>query len=264
MPEARAGIVVLTNLNGTQLTSALMYRAYELLLGESPADWSADMQKVAAEAEKQAKETQSSVEKVRVAGTSPSLGLEKYAGTYLDSLYGDLVVTHNGGTLRVARGPTFQGTLEHWNYDAFRAVWDNRALGKTMVRFEMGSDGKVVSLHADLEGPAEFRAVPPKADTKPAVALSPADLAKLTGAFAHEALPFTVDVQMVGNDLKLTVPGQPAYTLVALTATRFRLTGPPEMPDGFYFTYEVTNGAVTGASLEQPAPRPTLKLKRKG
>jgi len=189
--------------------------------------------------------------------------LEKYVGTYLDSLYGDLVVTLEGGTLRVVRGPSFHGTLEHWNYDSFRAVWDNRALGKTMVRFEVGTDGKTVALHADLEGPVEFRAVPPKADTKPAVVLSAADMAKLTGKFAHETLPIEADVQIVGTELKLTVPGQPAYTLVAVTPTRFRLTGPAEMPEGFYFTYEMTNGVVTGASLEQPAPRPVLKLKKK-
>jgi len=263
MPEANTGLVVLTNMNGTQLTNVLMFRAYELLLGETPTDWSAEMKKFVDEAEKQGKETLANIEKTRVAGTSPTLALEKYAGTYLDSLYGDMVVSYEGGKLRVARGPTFRGTLEHWNYDAFRAVWDNRALGKSMMRFEVGSDGKVVSLHTELEGPVEFRAVPPKADTKAAVTLTAADLSKLTGKFAHESLPIEVEVQIVGNDLKLTVPGQPPYTLVAITATRFRLTGPAEMPDGFYFTYEVTNGMVTGASLEQPAPRPSLKLKKK-
>jgi hypothetical protein len=92
--------------------------------------------------------------------------------------------------------------------------------------------------------------MPPKADSKSAVSLSPSHKAKLTGKFAHEWLPVEVEVQVVGSDLKLTVPGQPTYTLVAVTATRFRLTGPAEMPDGFYFNFELTDGTVTGATLD--------------
>ncbi len=264
MPEEHLGVVVLTNMNGTLLRDALMYRAFDQLLSDAPSDWSGDFKKVIDEVLKQGKETEERLEKARVAGTSPTLALEKYAGRYLDSLYGDVVVSLDGGKLRIARGPTFHGTLEHWNYDAFRVTWDARTLGKTMMRFEVGSDGKVVALHTELEGPVDFRAMPPKADTKPAVALLAADLSKLTGKYAPENLPLTIEVQVVGDALKLTVPGQPAYTLVAITPTRFRMTGPPDMPDGFYFTFELANGAVTGATLEQPAPRPTLKLKRQG
>jgi hypothetical protein len=36
------------------------------------------------------------------------------------------------------------------------------------------------------------------------------------------------------------------------------------MPDGFYFQYEMTAGKVAGATLEQPAPQPALKVRKKG
>jgi hypothetical protein len=65
-------------------------------------------------------------------------------------------------------------------------------------------------------------------------------------------------VQIIGNDLTLTVPGQPAYTLVPVTQSRFRLSLPGSpVSDGFFLEF-----TADGATLEQPAPQPTLKLKR--
>ena len=82
------------------------------------------------------------------------------------------------------------------------------------------------------------------------------------GRYKPEQLPLDVDVQIVGDALKLTVPGQPTYTLVADSPTRFRMTGPPGMPDGFFVEFELSNGKAVGATLIQPAPQPALKLRR--
>jgi len=61
------------------------------------------------------------------------------------------------------------------------------------------------------------------------------------------------------GDLKLTVPGQPVYTLLADSPTRFRMTG-ANVPAGFFLEYEMANGVVKTVKLIQPAPRPTLTL----
>ena len=79
---------------------------------------------------------------------------------------------------------------------------------------------------------------------------------KLTGTFVSEAPALSIDVSYDG-ELKLTVPGQPVYTLLADSPTRFRLTG-TGIPAGFFLEYEVANGVVKTVRLIQPSPRPTL------
>jgi hypothetical protein len=55
------------------------------------------------------------------------------------------------------------------------------------------------------------------------------------------------------------VPGQPAYTMVPETPTRFKLVG-TNIPAGFYLTYTMDGGSVKSVTLEQPSPRPPLTL----
>ena len=76
----------------------------------------------------------------RVTGTKPSLPLARYAGTYADSLYGEVTVRTAGDALRLKIG-TLEGTLDHWQYDTFRITWDNRWQGKDLVTFVIGNDG---------------------------------------------------------------------------------------------------------------------------
>ena len=155
-----------------------------------------------------------------------------------------------------------EGTAEHWHYDSFRATMDSRTapVQKVMLTFVQDALGKPEEVKVEGFSEATFRFTPPKADTRAAVALTREQLEKLTGKFKADVAPIEVEVQLVGNDLKLTVPGQPAYTLVAVTGSRFRLTVPEGMPEGFYFEYAMSGGVVTGATLEQPAPRPALKV----
>jgi hypothetical protein len=48
------------------------------------------------------------------------------------------------------------------------------------------------------------------------------------------------------------------YTLVPLTATRFQVTGPPDMPAGFYLDYKMDGSRVTSVTLVQPDPQPAM------
>jgi hypothetical protein len=81
-----------------------------------------------------------------VAGTSPSLPLEAYVGTYADPLYGTAEVTLVDGTLRLSVGPFFQGRLEHWHFDTFRARWQKSDLGSAELTFQLDGDGEVVAV----------------------------------------------------------------------------------------------------------------------
>jgi CubicO group peptidase (beta-lactamase class C family) len=255
LPEERTGLVVLSNLDGNDLTYALMYRVFDAYLGRPPKDWSGIMLKASEEVRDQAKQAEKTKEAQRITGTSPALPLEKYAGTYTDTLFGDATVRKQGSGLVFQYG-RLVADLEHWQYETFRGAWRDRRLGKTYVTFTLDGSGKVDELKSDL---AEFRRKPEVADTAPAVRLAAAELSRYTGSFASKSLPVTAEVQMVAGQLKLTVPGQPVYTLVALTPTRFRLTG-TEVPPGFFLDYLIAGGKVRRVTLVQPEPQPALTL----
>ncbi len=167
LPEEHLGVVILTNMNGSLLPNALMFKTFDLQLHSPPRDWSAEMKKVFDGALAAAKAAQQKMEAPRVAGTKPSLALEQYAGTYTDSMYGDLKVRVQNGALYATMGPPFEGPLEHWHYDTFRATWKDRMLGKSIISFALNAAGKADLARIDLGGSGvlEFKRAPPQADT---------------------------------------------------------------------------------------------------
>jgi CubicO group peptidase (beta-lactamase class C family) len=260
IPEKNFGVVILTNMNGSGLPYVIMNRTFDAHLRAAPRDWSAEMKKTFDGLVAAGREAQRRTEAQRVQGTKPSLPLADYAGTFVDSMYGETVVAERGGTLRISRGPAFVGDLEHWHFDTFRAVWNNRAQGKTLVAFGLGTDGKVSELRIDLGGaPTTFRKRPPLADTTAGIVLASSELPTYLGRFESKAPPIAISVERVGDDLRLNVPGQPLYTLVPVTRTRFRLTG-PNVPAGFFLDYAMDGRTIKSVTLEQPAPRPSLTL----
>jgi CubicO group peptidase (beta-lactamase class C family) len=256
VPEEKLGVVVLTNANGSPLPTIAMRRAVDAYLAAPPRDWSAEFMKVTLKQRDQAKEAEARRSAQRVAGTRPSLPLENYAGVYADSMYGDARITMENGKLRATFGTMFDGELEHWHFDTFRAKWKARNMGRSMLTFSLGSDGKVRSV--DFEGLGTMNRRPDAPDTARRVVLAAADAGRLTGTFVSLTPALSIEVSYVDGALKLNVPGQPTYTLLADSPTRFRMTGPPGMPAGFFVDYELSGGVVKAVRITQPAPRPTL------
>jgi hypothetical protein len=92
-----------------------------------------------------------------VLNTKPSLPLASYAGTYSDSLYGDVIITEANGVLHLVFGPTWKADLEHYHFDSFRAKFDTPVLPPVPVTFRIGGNGKVESVVLDMAGTAEFK-----------------------------------------------------------------------------------------------------------
>lgn len=155
IPGEDLGVVVLANMEESGLPTALMFRIFDAFLGRAPRrDWSADLLVARDTARARAGAERDSVEAARVRGTRPSLPLERYAGTYADSMYGKAEVTREGAKLVLRVGPSFTGDLEHWHYDTFRAIWRDPYLGKTFVTFTLGAAGKVDEM--EVESWADF------------------------------------------------------------------------------------------------------------
>lgn len=268
IPSERLGIVILTNMNGTPLTTIVMRTVFDRYLGAVGKDWSGDLRKIVLDARKRGKELESKREAARMTGTTPSLALDKYAGTYHDSLYGTATVKLEEGHL-VTRMGGFVGDLEHWHHDTFRATARERTLGKMFFTFGVNAVAEVDGFHIDgadgmlPEERPDFRRSAPPADSTPGIAVAESELQKLAGTYELQGQPLVVAIELIDGALKATVPGQPVYTMVAESPVRFRLTGPPDMPAGFFIEFDKSSDRVVSLTLHQPQPRPTLTLMRK-
>jgi uncharacterized protein DUF3471/beta-lactamase family protein len=252
MPEAKLGIVILTNRHGSILPQPLIYRIFDAYLGSPQRDWSAEMLKMFKDLEEQAKTAEKKTEAERIKNTSPTLPLEKYAGSYQSEMYGDAKVNFENGKLVTQFGPNFSGDLEHWNYDTFRVTWRDRMQGKGFISFRLDKQGKVNEM--EIENIADFKRARAK-DAAPAIALSEIALKKFTGRYALEPA-LEISIELIGNSLKANVPGQPVYTLVPVAQDRFRLEGAPE---GFFAQFNLAEGKVKSLTLVQGS-RPSITL----
>jgi hypothetical protein len=84
--------------------------------------------------------------------------LAAYAGDYADAWYGAINIAEQGGKLRIDFKPTpnMAGTLTHWQYDTFRADWDDKSIEPAYVTFALDAEGKVARI--------TLKAVSPLAD----------------------------------------------------------------------------------------------------
>ena len=150
MRDDRLGVYVLANLDHAELRHALMYTVFDRYIGAPERDWSAELLKLYTGIRRQADEAREKEDATRVHGTTPSLPLAQYAGTYSDPLRGDVEVTVIDGGLRLRYGSGFVGPLEHWHYNTFRAKWTAEWRAPTLVTFALSEEGKPADV--DLMG----------------------------------------------------------------------------------------------------------------
>jgi CubicO group peptidase (beta-lactamase class C family) len=138
LPDDKIGVAVLTNSwEAGTLHGALASRILDTLLGNPPRDWAQEAYASGARAVERLKAERAAMEKARIPNTKPSRPLEAYAGTYVDTLHGDLVITHKAGRLHFVFGGGETATLEHWHHDVFRLRWTDPAndWADTLVAF---------------------------------------------------------------------------------------------------------------------------------
>jgi CubicO group peptidase (beta-lactamase class C family) len=159
LPEDKYGIVILSNMNGSSLPTALMLKTFDLHLKRPARDWSAQMRARQDSAQARAIAMQGQTP-ARVPNTKPSLPLSGYVGTYADSAYGVVNVTESNGTLSLVFGPTWRGPLEHYHFDTFRVKFDTPILPPVPVTFRLNAAGKVDEVQLEMAGQVTFKKVP--------------------------------------------------------------------------------------------------------
>jgi hypothetical protein len=117
IPEKRIGVYVLENLDHAELRHGLMYSVFDLYSGGPSRDWSHELHDLFASLARSRPQAQPGMR----AETHPSLPLEKYAGTYVDSTYGTVQVTLGNGALQVQLADQAAQKLEPVEYETFRS-----------------------------------------------------------------------------------------------------------------------------------------------
>jgi len=119
-----------------------LWKAFDLFGGEHAGrDWSTELHEFYADLREQADERRETLEAERLLDTSPSLPLERYAGTYSDALYGEVLVSFGDGHLRFVAGPRLAADLEHWHHDSFRPRFDRRWQDGSLITFQLDGAG---------------------------------------------------------------------------------------------------------------------------
>ncbi|WP_140908630.1 serine hydrolase [Cognatiluteimonas lumbrici] len=146
LPGQGIGVVVLTNAESGAAFNAVTNRVLDAMLGLPPTDWTKAYAEARAKQEGDADEDWKKHLAARDAKSKPSLPLSGYAGTYVDPWYGDVVISREGGKLRLRFGRTADlvGTLEHWQHDTFIVRWDQRWLNAdAFLSFALDPDGNI-------------------------------------------------------------------------------------------------------------------------
>jgi hypothetical protein len=159
IPDAKLGVVVLTNQESGEAFDAISYHVLDYYLNAPGTDWLGAYVKVRAQSQARVAAAGKQATAARNASSTPSLPLAQYAGTYNDAWYGNIEIASESGKLVMKFGhtPSLVGDLEHWQYDTFVVRWRDRELrADAYVTFSIDPDGKIEQ--------AKMRAVSPATD----------------------------------------------------------------------------------------------------
>ena len=145
LPAEKIGVVVLSNLDHTNLTGVVLGYVFDRHL-QIPQETVAQGQRGGGNGG-----GSPNGQPAATAPTMPALPLEAYVGTYADSLFGEATVTIQDGKLVTVRGD-LKGPLQHLNRDNFRWTTDVAVLPPIPVEFHIGPDGRATALSLGIQG----------------------------------------------------------------------------------------------------------------
>lgn len=163
VPEAKLGIVVLSNLIDTTLPESLAWRFFDMYFNNPKHDWS----KEALTAINAAKEKAKAADPKQPAVPSPALALDRYTGDYSNDIYGTVNVAKKADGLIFTIGPKkVRIDLQHWDGNIFMGSWNYYAVKENVgaATFDVSDKGVVTGVRVDVfneDGCGAFRKVTP-------------------------------------------------------------------------------------------------------
>lgn len=146
IPDERLGVVVLTNQESGEAYNAITYHVLDHFLEATEWDWLGGFRAVRARNDAALASFESNTTTRRDQSTTPSLSLDRYAGTYRDAWYGDIEIAYEGAALvmRFSRSPDLVGDMVHWQHDTFLVRWHKRELrADAFVTFTLTPEGTI-------------------------------------------------------------------------------------------------------------------------
>lgn len=144
IPEKNVGFAIMVNAEDVPARFGLMYELLDHYLGGPKMGWPERYTQYLGERLEGARKLVET-NLATPAKVGPSLGLERYAGTYADPWYGNIVVGRDaqGLTIDFTTTPNMKGRLVHYQYDTFVAELTDRNIERPYVTFSLDADGRV-------------------------------------------------------------------------------------------------------------------------
>lgn len=207
VPEKRFGLTALVNVNSCRLPQALVFHAIDSVIFDQPTTWLIDFNERENFGRERLKYAEEDRKRSTISGTAPSLPLEAYAGAYTDEFYGTATITYEAERLHL-RFIGFEGALEHWQFDSFTVKLDDPFLRayKSVVRFELDDFAEPSSLTLVVLGGLRITLGRKRPEPQP-VDVPPETLRSFEGRYFSKAAALRIAIDLVGDALKVTVPG---------------------------------------------------------
>lgn len=148
VPERHLGISLQINSEDVDVMRGLGYELLDHYLGFEPRDWVGAFETWNRNRLDEGLKALQGANAKAATDSHASLPDAGYAGRYADPWYGPIAISQDGGKLRIdfKQTPNMAGTLTHWQYDTFRADWDDASLEPAYVTFALDADGKVARI----------------------------------------------------------------------------------------------------------------------
>jgi CubicO group peptidase (beta-lactamase class C family) len=158
VPEERLGIAILTNNDNQGLFEALRYQILDAYLGVPYVDRSRQQLRGFRQ-EMREQVGQLAAWKARIKNNKPPMALASYAGTYTNTLYGNITISQAGNGLKIAFGikPDLTATLDYMDNDEWLLQYSNIEYGVFPTKFKL-SGGKVQSVSIKANDFVEYDA----------------------------------------------------------------------------------------------------------
>jgi len=243
LPKDSIGIVVLTNMDGTSLTSVARNYATDMMLGLGEIDWNERLYGDRKKALEMMKEQKDKKDANRVEGTEPSHPLKSYAGKFEHPAYGTMEIIFTDGKL-TADLHSIKVDLNHYHYDIFETGSKEEDVPNIKITFYTNAKGEIYKLSAPLQDGVkdiEFTRATEK------VEVEKSKLEKYSGEYEIMGTIAKISIRG-GNALILSIAGQPDYELIPTGENEFNIKG----LDGFSVKFTEDAGKITELTFNQP------------
>jgi Domain of unknown function (DUF3471)/Beta-lactamase len=250
-PTDSIGIIVLCNQNGSRVPGTVRNIIADRMLQLPKVDWQTETQKDIDSTKQMAEKAKLSVVSNRKMNTQPSHALNEYDGLYHNNAFGVMDIRYKKDSL-ILYTNTGNLWLKHYQYDQFelynidkREGIDTTTASEVKLQFNTTATGDIGGLQISLEPAMEKPSVFTKTSRKKELAAG--ELEKFAGTYSISGVDMVVAIK--NNVLYLTVLGQPEYTLVAVSDSKFALSS----VEGFFVEFKQDDkGKVTELLSIQP------------